>query len=184
MFGCARGRRERNATAVDVKQTITPPAMPAASKVSSWSAPMRRARDSVQLRGARNRARLNKRRGHSYAGGSGMSELNKLDEREIRIFSITAEAPPDVPGRPGSWAWAKVVFKITKNGPEFPVFVDRKVVADENLIRVARHYLHMQTQTLAELTVSWRLSDEELQQIVPPQQTPRNRGPGSIRIPT
>lgn len=104
-----------------------------------------------------------------------MSELTKLDRRHIKVLSISEEVSPAGPGQPADWA--KVVFQIGRGGPEFPVFVDRTTFSDENLIQVARHYLHVQAHRLAEFIASWRLSDEEYQRLASPPKTAPNRGP-------
>jgi hypothetical protein len=91
-----------------------------------------------------------------------------FDPNRIKIVSITPEVPRDASGRPSDWA--KVIFQIPNGGPEFPVYVLRTHVTDENIIRVARHYLHMQTRQIADSTASWRLSDDDYKKIAEPQQ--------------
>ncbi|MGO8865349.1 MAG: hypothetical protein ACLQME_02500 [Alphaproteobacteria bacterium] len=102
-----------------------------------------------------------------------MTARDKLDEREIRITSIASEVPPGMTGKAADWA--KLTFKIGALGPDYPVYVDRRNVADEHLVRVARHYLHMQTHRLGESTVSWRLSEEEYKQLLTPPKSPPSK---------
>jgi hypothetical protein len=105
---------------------------------------------------------------------------DKLDPRKIKILSITAPetSPYGMPNDP--IMWAKVIFQIDKDGPEFRV-VGRDQAADENIIRVARHYLHVQAAQLAEATDSWQLTDDELRQAAPEfRQSVPNTNPGSI----
>jgi hypothetical protein len=97
-----------------------------------------------------------------------------LNQREIKIVSISTPEAEEVPYSNPAMV-AKVVFQIRKDGPKFPVYVGRDIVSDENLIRVARHYLHVQAHDLAEATAAWRLSDEEYKQAVP-QKIPPNTG--------
>jgi hypothetical protein len=106
-----------------------------------------------------------------------MSDANKLEPGQVRIVSIAHPETAEF-GHPKDWA--NVVFKIRKDGPEFSVLVDRRNVADENLTRVARHYLHMQMREVVQATESWRLSDAEYQEAVPPPKTRPIRGLGNI----
>ena len=94
--------------------------------------------------------------------------MSAFDSANIKIVSISVEMPPNDPGMPDDYA--KVVFQIEKHGPTYPVYVQRHVVSDDNIIRVARHYLHMQAQRIVEATASWRLSDDDYEKIaVAPQ---------------
>ncbi|MGH6716851.1 MAG: hypothetical protein ACREDC_11750 [Bradyrhizobium sp.] len=101
-----------------------------------------------------------------------------MDERDplrVRIVSIVEELPPGSSGQ--SRDYAKVVFKLGTHGPEFPVYVHRTHVADENLIQVARHYFHLQIRGIADATASWKLSEADCQKIASPapQKTPQSR---------
>jgi hypothetical protein len=99
-----------------------------------------------------------------------------LDPTKIKVISVVEEMPASVSAMPADYA--KVTFEIEKHGPEFPVYVYRRDVSDENIIRVARHYLHGTAKLIAEATASWGLSDEEYQQIAaPPQKTVQKKGP-------
>lgn len=93
-----------------------------------------------------------------------MSEAAENDNKNIRIISILK--PEKVfSGNPA--AFLEITFQVDKEGPYFPVTIMRKQVSDENIIKVARHYLHMQAQRLAEQTASWKLTDEEYKAIAP-----------------
>jgi hypothetical protein len=107
--------------------------------------------------------------------------MSELDPTKIKLLSITAEMPAGSSGRDEDYA--KVVFKIEKYGPEYPVYIYRPNISDENIIRVARHYFYMQMQRLADSTVSWKLSDDEYKRISSPplQKTPPNTGPAIPR---
>jgi hypothetical protein len=102
--------------------------------------------------------------------------MSGFDIAKIKIISVTGEIPPGNSGRPEDYA--KVIFKIDKYGPEFSVYVYRPNVSDDNIVRIARHYLHMQAHLIAEATAPWRLSDDDYNQIAsPPQKTVQNKGP-------
>ncbi len=102
--------------------------------------------------------------------------MSDLDQRDIKIVSIAEPRQDEVPDIQPR-LMAKVTFRIRGHGPEFPIFVRRDLVSDEDLISVARHYLHMQTRNIADATASWRLSDEDYQRVVPSSKTPPNKGP-------
>ena len=54
-----------------------------------------------------------------------------LDHREIKVVSVTTPHGEEVPySNPDRTA--KVFLRIRKEGPEFPVYVSRDVVSDEN----------------------------------------------------
>lgn len=92
-----------------------------------------------------------------------------MDERDplrVRIVSIVEELPPGSSGQ--SRDYAKVVFKLGTHGPEFPVYVHRTHVADENLIQVARHYFHLQICGIAEATAAWKLTEADYQKVASP----------------
>jgi hypothetical protein len=102
--------------------------------------------------------------------------MSTIDSAKIKVISISVEIPPDYTGMPDDCA--KVVFQIEKHGPTYPVYVQRHVVSDDNIVRVARHYLHMQAQRIMEATASWRLSDDDYKKIaVAPQNIFPNTGP-------
>ncbi|MGH6679387.1 MAG: hypothetical protein ACREDL_10785 [Bradyrhizobium sp.] len=92
-----------------------------------------------------------------------------MDERDplrVRIVSIVEELPHGSSGQPRDYA--KVVFKLGTQGPEFPVYVHRAHVADEDLIQAARHYFHLQIRGIADATASWKLSEAEFRKIASP----------------
>ena len=92
--------------------------------------------------------------------------MGELDPLKVRIASIVEELPHGSSGHPRDYA--KVVFKVGPHGPEFPVYVHRAHVSDENLIRVARNYFHLQIRGILEATASWKLSDADYQKIASP----------------
>jgi len=104
---------------------------------------------------------------------------NELTANDIKIVSIGQpdEAHFDRPAQ-----WFKVVFQIRKNGPTFAIYIGRDIVSDENIIRVARHFLHMQASAIVSATAAWRLTEEEFGKAVA-QSTPPNTGPALTSIP-
>ena len=92
--------------------------------------------------------------------------MGELDPLKVRIVSIVEELPHGSSGQPRDYA--KVVFKVGTHGPEFPVYVHRAHVTDENLVQVARHYFHLQIRGILEATASWKLSDAEFHRIASP----------------
>ena len=100
-----------------------------------------------------------------------------IEQRGIKVLSVAA---PETDKFDDPKHLAKVVFGLGEDLPEFFVLLSRRQVSDENLIRVARHYLHVQMQALAEATASWRLSDAEYQKLVPPKTPPQNINPVQI----
>lgn len=92
--------------------------------------------------------------------------MDECDPLRVRIVSIVEELPHGSSGQPRDYA--KVVFKVGPQGPEFPVYVHRPHVADENLIQVARHYFHLQIRGILEATASWKLSEAEFHKIASP----------------
>jgi hypothetical protein len=99
-----------------------------------------------------------------------------IDVNRIKIVSITAPDKPPYGMSGRGEHWAKVVFQIGGFGVEYPVYVSRDV-ADDSIIRMARHYLHMQAVELAESTASWKLSENEIEGLLPQKKAP-NKGPG------
>jgi hypothetical protein len=76
----------------------------------------------------------------------------------IRIVSIThGEAPKGVSGDPKQFT--KVLFELGPGCADFPVYVARGRVSDENIVPVARHYLHMIASDLADAISSWKMND-------------------------
>jgi hypothetical protein len=92
--------------------------------------------------------------------------MDQRDPLRVRIVSIVEELPHGSSGQ--SRDYAKVVFKLGAHGPEFPVYVHRTHVADENLIQVARHYFHLQIRGIADATAAWKLSEADRQKIASP----------------
>jgi hypothetical protein len=84
-----------------------------------------------------------------------------LDPNQIKVLSITPEIPPDVSGGSPN-QWLKILFRLGPGWPNFPVFVNRGNISNDNVVRVARHYLHMLSKALAETTAPWQLSEAQL----------------------
>ena len=101
----------------------------------------------------------------------------KFTENDIKILSINAPEKVDF-GKPSDYA--EVIFKIGHYDVELKVLVSRQAFSDENLILIARHYFHMQTNQLAETSSAWKLSDDEYARIEGLRKKILNTNPDTI----
>lgn len=92
-----------------------------------------------------------------------MPEDNTISQ-DIRIVSIS---------QPKAVTYGKiedfyeVLFKLDKYGMEFPIIVGRNDCEDGDLIKVARHYLAVQSRDLANAASCWIVSHEEWKVLTP-----------------